>query len=379
MIDTAQLGPFGWFALLTSMIAIWELAKRAVAKLLGENKPDVLLPGERICMEDYGNVQIPQEPHVEIVLDPPSGLHHSNPKEPYAFENDNCQGKYLYFHPPTGEATALGPGGMSYGEYFAHKSRLWEIRIQFRFKRPPDPDADMFFGIELEEYVPLSMATKQAQKMVLAAVNQAVGGLYQSLGDDPRATQGEREKPCCVLPLLAFDQFVETPEGQQPPSLSDPQFPTLGSRRYKRVAEYAEEIKALQQGFRVGPCYTLAFWGTSRFLDVLSWMLIGIPVATPMDLNRFAGKPPVYAVLYSLTPGPEGEKRHVQSRKRNFFRAALWSSTRRPDRAIFERLVGADSKDAPPSGPALKPKKSLRRRIARFLQSFETCTLRTGK
>jgi len=376
MIDTAQLGPFGWFALLIATIAIWEFVKRAVARLLGADKQDVLSPEERICIEDYGNLQVPQEPHIELVLDPPTGLQHSNPKEPYAFENDNCQGKYLYFHPPTGEATVLGPGGMSYREYFAHKSRLWELRMQFRFKRPPNLDEDIFFGIEMEEFVPLSMATKQAQKLVIAAINQAVGGMYQSPGDNPEKTQGELEKPCCVLPLLAFDQFVETPEGQQPPSLSDPQFPTLGSRRYKRVAEYTKEIKALQQGFKVGPCYTLAFWGNSRFLDVLNWMLIGIPVATPMDFNKLAGKPPVYAVLYYLMPGPEGEKRHVNSRKRNLFRAALWSSSKRPERRVFERLTGA--KDVSPLEPAAPmKKKSLRRRIARFFEGFQACTLRT--
>merc|ERR550539_1958253 len=142
-----------------------------------------------------------------------------------------------------------------------------------------------------------------------------MGGLYQSPGDDPKKVRGERERPCCVLPMWAFDQFIETPEGQEPPSLSDPGFPDLGQKRYRRMAEYAKEIDALQKRIRVGPTYTLAFWGNSRFLDVMNWMIIGVPLATPLDFNRFAGKPPVYVAFYALSSstGDRGaEQRHIQ-------------------------------------------------------------------
>ena len=38
--------------------------------------------------------------HVELALDPPQGLHWSNPRAPYEFENEFCKGKYIFFHPP---------------------------------------------------------------------------------------------------------------------------------------------------------------------------------------------------------------------------------------------------------------------------------------
>merc|ERR1719410_2493075 len=175
------------------------------------------------------------------------------------------------------------------------------------------------------------MSTKQAQKLIIAAVNQAVGGLYQSPGTDPRkVTAGEEcERPCCVLPLWAFDQFVETSENEQPPNLGDPDFPSMGKKRYRRIAEYSREIHDLKNRFTVGPTYTFAFWGTARFLDVMNWSLIGIPAVTPMDFNRFAGRPPVYAVIYALKPSQNGDSRHLTVRRDYVFRTAVWSSTRR--------------------------------------------------
>jgi len=277
----------------------------------------------------------------------------------------------------TSEASSRGPNGMDYGDYFAGKSRIWELRIQIQFKSKPDPDWDMFFGVELEDYVPLSMATRQAQKVMVAAVNQAIGGLYQSPGTDPhKVTAGQdHERPCCVLPLLAFDQFVESSENEQPPNLGDPDFPVLGNRRYRRVAEYSKEIRALQNRFSVGPTYTFAFWGTARFLDVMNWTVIGIPAVTPMDFNRFAGRPPVHVAVYALKPSEEGERRHLQARKQYVFRAAIWSSTRRPERSHFERLAGILAGNAEAASTP-KKKGGIRKRLAIFFKAFEGCMQR---
>merc|ERR1719382_940107 len=111
--------------------------------------------------------------------------------------------------------------------------------------------------------------------MIVSGIRQAVGGVYHSAGDNPaKVRAGEREQPHCVLPLWAFDQFIVTPEGEQPPCLWDPNFSEFGQRRYKRIANYAEEIEQLQKSFKVGPTYTFAFWGNSRFLDVINWMVI---------------------------------------------------------------------------------------------------------
>merc|ERR1719453_991854 len=77
----------------------------------------------------------------------------------------------------------------------------------------------------------------------MAAVKSAAGSVYHSSGDDPASPSGEVEMPACVLPLYVFDQFIVTPAGQSPPSLADSNFPSMGSKRYTRKAEYAEELK----------------------------------------------------------------------------------------------------------------------------------------
>merc|ERR1719203_590032 len=102
-------------------------------------------------------------------------------------------------------------------------------------------------------------------------------------------------------------------------------------------------MNELVASFKAGPVYTFAFWGISRFLDVINWKVVGIPIATPIDFNQFAGGPPVHLVLYSLEPpadGGQADERHVQSRKKFYFRGAVWSSQKRPDRARFEALTG---------------------------------------
>eukprot|EP00929_Paragymnodinium_shiwhaense_P083920 TRINITY_DN44850_c0_g2_i1.p1 TRINITY_DN44850_c0_g2~~TRINITY_DN44850_c0_g2_i1.p1 ORF type:complete len:123 (-),score=29.24 TRINITY_DN44850_c0_g2_i1:595-963(-) len=91
-----------------------------------------------------------------------------------------------------------------------------------------------------------------------AAVMSTIGGIYSTPGDDPSQVSGERERPAAVLPMWAFDQFIETPAGAEPPSLTDLAFPSMGSRRYKRVAEYKREMEALQKRFTSGPTYTFS-------------------------------------------------------------------------------------------------------------------------
>lgn len=371
--DVKELGQRHTVAAVVLAVLLWELLLRKLVK-----KACTSVFGQRIkhqhqSREDFERLaavpglQLPTEPHMEIALDPPCGLHHSNPKELHQFENAIMEGTYLFFHPPTGPETANGPDDMDYGEYFQGKLRLWEIRFQFRFKKKPDNDRDIFFGIELEEYVPLNMATLQAQRVITAGISQAIGGLYQSPGDDPRKVAGELEMPTCVLPLWAFDQFIETPENEEPPGLCDPNFPQLGKKRYRRIAEYAQEIKDLQQSFRAGPTYTMSFWGISRFMDVLNWTVIGIPIVTPMNFNTFAGKPPVHVVFYSLARADEsGEKRHVSSRKAYLFKAAVWSSCKRPPFERMQELAGLSLESSLDNSK--KKKRSLHHRISGYIQ-----------
>mmetsp|Transcript_20259 Transcript_20259/g.44237 ORF Transcript_20259/g.44237 Transcript_20259/m.44237 type:complete len:384 (-) Transcript_20259:292-1443(-) len=374
--DLLQQGPLPLVFIAVIAVVVWELLKFLFSKVMptAHEAPDT-----EETQAQFEDLPVPPEPHCEVAPHPPQGLHWSNPKEPFPFESETCHGTYLFFHPPTGPNTSEGPEGFDYQDYFRGKSRLWEIRLHFKFTSLPKDGEDMFFGIELEDYVPMSRPTAQAQKVVVAGIKQAIGGLYHSIGDNPaNMKSGEMEHPVCVLPLWAFDQFIVTPEGEEPPSLSDPNFGSFGKKRYQRIAEYAKEIDEVKRTLSIGPTYTFAFWGNSRFLDVLNWTVIGVPLVTPIGFNKFAGRPPVHVVLYSLKENKE-DPRHLRSKKTYYFRAALWSSAFRPDRRRIEALTGEADKsaevldDVSPSG---KPK-SLKRRFRGFMRRIEDCTVRT--
>lgn len=76
----------------------------------------------------------------------------------------------------------------------------------------------------------------------------------------------------------------------------------------------------------------------------------GIPLVTPFEFEPLIGRPPVYAVAYCLTaaePGRDGkaETRHLPSRKKYIFRAAIWNSEKRITQELFEKLTGLRSSE----------------------------------
>jgi len=281
----------------------------------------------------------PVHPREEGTMTPSMGPVFSNADETSPFDNEFASGTFLSMHRPTYDKALDKSGDYKFSEHFAGKKRLWEARVQFCFKKPPD-STELLFGIELEQYVPLNAPTKSVMEIVVSMLKATVGdSIHHSPGDDPQTTSGELERPMFMMPLWAFDQFIVTPEGQEPPKLNDPNLPNLGKKRSGRVDEYRRELDELQ--FRVGPTYTFSFWGISRFLDKLRWEVRGIPIVTPLDFDKFCGRPPVHVVLYTLkkNQGKDAEKRHLDSRKNYYFNVAFWSSNRRPDPKQIEDLM----------------------------------------
>merc|ERR1712039_762343 len=88
-------------------------------------------------------------------------------------------------------------------------------------------------------------------------------------------------------------------------------------------------------------------------------MVIGVPIVTPINFNKFAGKPPVHVVLYSLAPSANGEKRHLSSRKTYYFRAAVWSSSWRPQLRRIEALTGTSEPGEDPTSEVKKKNQEL--------------------
>lgn len=331
-----------WIAPTCAILVVSWILMRYVRRRFSQPKADdQRLQGLfEVSKEDYPRLQIPSELHLEMAMHPPSGLHCSNPMKPHAFDNEFCWGSYVVFHAPQ-RTEGLSQTEVFYRDYFKTKKRLWELRLEIHFKKAPPPDVEMFFGTELEDYVPLAAGADYVMKAMVAMVRSAFKTIHHSVGDNPKVVTGELERPGIALPMWGFDQFIESAEGETPPDLMDPQFPEMGKKRYRRVDLYKEEIAAMKRSFRPGATYTFSSWGVARFANVLKWQLCGIPLLTPIDLSTLAPRPPVHAVLYTLKPSADGETRHLQSRKNYYFSASLWSSSKRPERARFDELTGS--------------------------------------
>lgn len=360
LTDAAQLGPSMLVVLFVGLLL------RIASLLLFTSK------GSDVYVEDEGESfyesretaqdavdQHDSKPHLQGTFQPSTGLVRSNPEMPYPFDNDMASGQFLPLHRPTYDKARNKSGRYPYGYHFHGRKRLWEVRMHFKFKQ--DITENLFFGIELEAYVPLNAGTQRLMGITMAALRKAVGSsLYHSIGDDPKKKPPPHELPVFSMPLWAFDQFIVTPEGEEPPSLTHPEFSEFGQRRNDNRADFIRAITALK--LRAGPTYTFAFWGISQFLDQILWEVTGVIPRWPVDFNQFCGKPPVHAVLYTLSSGfPNGngeeEHRHLQARKNYVFRLAFWSSKKPPGKARLNELLNIE--ETAPVTARSKQKRSL--------------------
>lgn len=287
--------------------------------------------------EDFLSMGMPAEPHCEAGFQPATQLMHSNSAEAYDFDNELCKGQFLALHRPTHDRRLDQSGKYRYGDHFHGRKRLWELRFRLQCKRPIQQE-ELFFGNEMEEFVPMNAAAQSILNFTVNALEMVVGKLsYKSPGDPPEVA-GERERPVITLPLWSFDQFIVTEEGATPPELTDPNLHNLGHKRCGQMRKYQDMVNGLE--LVPGPTFTFCIWGVSRFLDVIQWKLaVPIPFLGPLDLNQFVGKPPMHIVLYTLEDAGN-EKRHLQSRKRYLFRLSFWSSLQRPKHEDVRRFAG---------------------------------------
>jgi len=323
-----------------ALAAIWFSPKKLKAKQnAGAHGDSSQYADDVFTSEDFLSMGMPAEPHLEGGFLPPTELVYSNASDSFPFDNENCSGSFVPLHRPTYDSSLDKSGKFPYGDHFRGKKRIWELRYQLKFKKRPT-ESKLFFGVECETYVPLNAATKRVMDFTVSSFRQLCGeSLYHSVGDDPNEVQGETERPTCMLPLWALDQFIVTPEGEEPPSLTEPGLEELGEKRVGRVREYQHLMDELD--LRPGPTYTFCFWGISRWFDVIAWEAQNIPLVTPLDINQYCGRPPLYLVFYTLNDGYAGEKRHLQSRKNYYFRCGFWSSEQRPRQSVVLEFLGS--------------------------------------
>jgi len=270
----------------------------------------------------------------------PKGCPHpGNQERAEDHESDLCSVKILPIHRPTHEPWREQTGQYPFAWHMEGRKRLWEIRVQLRFKQVPT--SKMYFGINLGEYVPVSGFSKRLQGTLVRACRSVVGDLYHSVGDDPKRVQGEVEPPTFVMPMWAFDQFIVSEPGDEPHLWGS--LEGLGMRRTDGINAYIKAIRSTIDSFSTDRVYTFSFWGVSQFLDCMKWEICGgfLP-GIRVDFNKLCGSPPVYVAMYEM-PGvreTDADRRHLPSRKKYYFHVAMWSKLRPPKPALLEPLLG---------------------------------------
>ncbi|CAE8617419.1 unnamed protein product [Polarella glacialis] len=246
-----------------------------------------------------------------------------------SFENDLCSVKLMMVHRPTHEPDRDKANDYPFSWHLGGRKRLWELRMQLRFKRVPE--GQLYFAAELASFVAVNGLVRQAQKALVAGVRGVVGDCYHSNGDDPSkpAPGGETESPTFAMPLWAFDQFDVSAPGSEPELTAD--LEAVGMRRTEvGVSSYIKAMKDALSNISTDRVYTFCLWGVSQFLDCVRWEIAGgILMGGTMDFSRLCGKPPVYMTLYER-PDQASETRHLTSNKRSFVRVACWSALHPP-------------------------------------------------
>mmetsp|Transcript_52964 Transcript_52964/g.119072 ORF Transcript_52964/g.119072 Transcript_52964/m.119072 type:complete len:439 (+) Transcript_52964:157-1473(+) len=274
---------------------------------------------------------------------PSEGIRRANTLQPAVFDNDLCYIQGVALHRPTHDPARDAAGDYPYSWHFNGRKRIWEVRVQVRFKRLPE--GPLYFGLEMR-YVPFtqSTTTKYVREMILAALRSVLGDeFYKSSGDDPNQSEGEPEPPTFAMPLWAIDQFHVAYPGEEWPDVTG-NLEGLGCRRTDGLKAYIAALKDTLANLSCDNLYTFCFWGVSRFADAVHWEVRGLWPGVRLDACKLCGCPPVYIALYELPrqEGDQADKRHLVSRKRYYFKVAMWSTIAAVDEDVVRKLVGSN-------------------------------------
>jgi len=254
------------------------------------------------------------------------------------FENDLFAGQFLWLHAmPSGEANP-------HAKYFEDKRRLWEVRIQGRFKALPK--GRLQCGAMLQE-TDFHVAPGVGLKTMLATgrklVNKFVGdGCHVTLG----ARGAESKRPGAELghavgDLRGVDQLIAIPEGETPPPIEHDLDAYGCQRRNMSAAEWAAYVKGITNSISVTTTYTFAFWGMARFANLLDWKYLFLPfgVGIPMEPSY-----PTHCVMYALDDSGDragSDEQHLESRKQYAVDILFFSSKALPlDDSVLDTYEG---------------------------------------
>jgi len=281
-----------------------------------------------------------------VLAKPCSPLGHTfgnNDPAPTFFDCGDASGSVLILHKPTCDMSSNQSGNYQYSEHMHTRKRLWEFRWQLSFKT--EVQGDVFIGLEQDEYKRVSWVQRCAASGVLAALRGASGGaMHHSYGDDPAENEGELERPAVMFLLSLADQLIVTPEGEQPPSLSDPSFPDFGLTKANNRKAFCAAFANLE--LVPGHTYSFGFWSVSQFCDAIGWNAPARGFMPRVKFEDIGIHAPCFFVMYSLKPHGENDKqdvRHLDSRKSYFLRIAYWSTLAPPDPSRAKMLLQGET------------------------------------
>eukprot|EP00928_Gymnodinium_smaydae_P038783 TRINITY_DN26662_c0_g1_i1.p1 TRINITY_DN26662_c0_g1~~TRINITY_DN26662_c0_g1_i1.p1 ORF type:complete len:379 (-),score=77.79 TRINITY_DN26662_c0_g1_i1:33-1169(-) len=214
-----------------------------------------------------------------------------------AFENEAFVGEVLVLHRPDPAPTS---GGWPYEEHFRGKLRRVEFRLQGTFKVEP---GETYFAMELNGAFTLGTALRVTASWVMSIVSMLTAARGASLhyNLEREESDGEVVRPFVAFPLLAGEGFCITPQGEQPPPITE----TIDPSSYEERANLR---------LNTSDTFTFAHW--SKQVDLQSWEIKDLPFGWRSSLVPFIGRQPVELSVYSLLrPTSEGG-RHCESNKR---------------------------------------------------------------
>lgn len=242
-----------------------------------------------------------------------------------AIVNEYFTGHVLMMHRPMETQTQQTPA--RYSEYFAKKTRRWELRLQGRFHKRPN--GKLYMGVVLRDFdysVPLSFFTSWLSTLSITPLEYVVGSkVTLNFGDrEQAAMKDEAMFAQVVAGLQAFDQIIVTPPGAKcvPPIDGDLDGMGITRKGAQSSAVWSSMIEEIEEGIQPGNVYTLCFWSASRFLDLMGGALTDlIPLLPAISLSTFLDKWPPHFVFYVLEkdratePGEPGELLHLERNK----------------------------------------------------------------
>ncbi|KAG7378619.1 hypothetical protein PHYPSEUDO_009829 [Phytophthora pseudosyringae] len=210
-----------------------------------------------------------------------------NSRAPVAFETELFAGRALFL-------VRTQPEDAHYAALFAGKRRMFWIQVQGRFKRAPR--GPVYLGGELPARIAPGVFTRSVALVIMGLIRRLVGRVSFSFGSSADSANAD-ELPAVAFPLYqSVDQFVETPEGQEPPALGSADFAESEEQRRQR-----RNTPLGAERYAVGPTYTFDFH--TMYVDLTRWETANLPGGlNAMDLASFFDSLPLRLVAYEVRP-----------------------------------------------------------------------------